>query len=283
MRTIEVVYSPLCEATGSMLGKLRHWLEGTDIQINVFPFDSCPQRLKSKFKKSENCFIEVFYDGDRIDSVPLHRDILYAALDIPLPLEQEAAAEESPGSTLSRNELMEALSSGELTFLPITRSSYREEMSMCLCNYPFGNPPKQFHKACLEIKDRVFSELWALEDVAGIYARYKGTVVGLLEVMPREILKKYGFMTGTVGMDSSYLSVACYEACYGITRVDMLELRMKQLIMLFPKFHREYIEGVGIYGWDDGFNPYWVYEKYDFAESEKLSEDTVVMVRKIER
>ena len=31
MRTIDVVYSPLCEATSAMLGKLTRWLEGTDV------------------------------------------------------------------------------------------------------------------------------------------------------------------------------------------------------------------------------------------------------------
>ena len=55
MQIIEVVYSPLCEATGAMIGKLRQWLEGTDVQIRLFSFDHCPQRLKSKFKKGENC------------------------------------------------------------------------------------------------------------------------------------------------------------------------------------------------------------------------------------
>lgn len=49
MQIIEVVYSPLCEATGAMIGKLRQWLEGTDVQIRLFSFDHCPQRLKSKF------------------------------------------------------------------------------------------------------------------------------------------------------------------------------------------------------------------------------------------
>ena len=35
MQIIEVVYSPLCEATGAMIGKLRQWLEGTDVQIRL--------------------------------------------------------------------------------------------------------------------------------------------------------------------------------------------------------------------------------------------------------
>ena len=73
MQIIEVVYSPLCEATGAMIGKLRQWLEGTDVQIRLFSFDHCPQRLKSKFKKGENCFIDIFYCENSL--AILYRDI----------------------------------------------------------------------------------------------------------------------------------------------------------------------------------------------------------------
>lgn len=60
MQIIEVVYSPLCEATGAMIGKLRQWLEGTDVQIRLFSFDHCPQRLKSKFKKEKTVLLTFF-------------------------------------------------------------------------------------------------------------------------------------------------------------------------------------------------------------------------------
>ena len=48
MRQIDVVYSPMCEATAAMVEKLRIWLEGTDIQINLIII-SC-HRIK-KFAK----------------------------------------------------------------------------------------------------------------------------------------------------------------------------------------------------------------------------------------
>lgn len=150
---------------------------------------------------------------------------------------------------------------------------------MCLCNYPFGNLPKQFHESCMAIKAQVFSEVWSQEAVAGIYAKYRGTVIGLLEVMPREILRKYGYMTGTLGNDSSWLSIGCFEIGYGIPRVPMIDLLMQELETVYPAFHRRQLEGVGIYGWMDGFNPHWVYEKYGFEKVENLSENTVVMAK----
>ena len=94
MQIIEVVYSPLCEATGAMIGKLRQWLEGTDVQIRLFSFDHCPQRLKSKFKKGENCFIDIFYCENRIDSVPLHCDRIYESLGIQSADSYKPAAEQ---------------------------------------------------------------------------------------------------------------------------------------------------------------------------------------------
>lgn len=280
-RCIEVVYSPVCEATGAMIGRLKRYLMETDTKIQLFSFENCPERLKSKYKSGENCFIDVFYNGDRIDTVPLHQEKIYKALGITLPIEQKLLDEEPYRTKLTRAELKAAVSSGEVTFLPITCNSFLDEMSMCLNNYPFGNPEKEFHNTCIQIKKRVFEEVWSMEEVAGIYAKYKENVIGLLEVMPREILKKYGYMTGTSGDDCEYMSVGCYEVGYGIPRVDMIGLLMEQLQFVFSLFHRRYIEGVGICDWNDGFNPYWVYEKFGFQQVEKLSDNVIVMRKRL--
>lgn len=282
MRKIEVVYSPICEATGAMIGKLKQWLEETDIQISIYPFHLCPRRLKDKLGRGENCFIDIFYKGEKIDSVPLHQDRIYAALNIKKKVMQECNEEMVISPVITSGQLTGAFESGEIQFNPISQNNYIEEMMMCLCNYPFGNPPKQFHKDCMTIKTQVFSEVWKLEKVAGIYAKYRENVIGLLEVMPREILRKYGYMTGTTGNDSEYLSIGCYEIGYGIPRIDMIDLLMRNLEKVYPMFCRKRLEGIGIYDWEDGFNPYWVYKKYGFEETESLSENTVVMSKSID-
>ena len=71
MRQIDVVYSPMCEATAAMIEKLRIWLEGTDIQINLIPYHQLPS-YKKNLRKCENCFIDVYDRGRKIDTVPLH-------------------------------------------------------------------------------------------------------------------------------------------------------------------------------------------------------------------
>ena len=115
MQIIEAVYSPLCEATGAMIGKLRQWLEGTDVQIRLFSFDHCPQRLKSKFKKGENCFIDIFYCENRIDSVPLHCDRIYESLGIQASVKQKIDKEVMTFPAITSMQLNNAFRSGEIS------------------------------------------------------------------------------------------------------------------------------------------------------------------------
>jgi len=278
MKELEVIYSPLCEANGAFIGQLREWLDGKDVRLCMVPFDEAEESVKKD--RHENCFIDVFYNGKKIDSVPLHRKKIYAALGI----EEEAELEhpDTPeGPVMDTKELRHLLLRGEIEFLPITQENYLNEMSMCLTNYPFGNPPKRHHSACIELKARVFAEVFEKEKLAGVYAKYAGKAVGLVEVMPREILKKYGYRTGTRGKDADYLCVGCYEVGYGIPRIEMLDELMFRLITLLSCFSRPYLESIGILGWNDGFNPYWVYDKYGFQKEEELNANTAVLVKAI--
>ena len=94
-------------------------------------------------------------------------------------------------------------------------------------------------------------------------------VIGLLEVMPREILQKYGYMTGTAGNSDSYLTIGCYEVGYGVPRVEMLDALMENLEKVYPLFHRKYLEGIGIY------------EKHGYSRTEKLADNIIVMSKKL--
>lgn len=280
MKKIEVIYSPLCEACGAFIGQLREWLQGTDTEIVAVPFQELPVGKRCAFPLNENCFLDVFYEGQKIDSVPLHREKIYTALGFTQSsvLEARAVDFQQPMDT---DVFYQHLHKGDIRFSPITKANFLTEMTMCLQNYPFGNPPVQFHQDCIRIKSCIFSEVLEQEGIAGVYAEYDGKVAGLLEVFPREIVKKYGYMTGFSENDTEVLSVGCYEVGAGMPRVEMIDALMAQLEKLYPRFHRKKLEGVGIYGWRDGFNPYWVYEKYGFVKSETLSENTVVMRKNI--
>ncbi len=280
MKRIEVVYSPLCEANGAFIGQLKEWLADKDVQVAVIPFDRADKTLGTG--RDENCFIDVFCNGIKIDSVPLRRERIYAALGIKEEGDPEHA-DAGADARMSAEDLRHLIACNKIEFLPITRENYLEELSMCLCNYPFGNPPSRFHTACIDMKSKVFEQVWETERLAGVYAKYAGKVIGLLEAMPRELLKKYGYMTGTHGKDADYLTVGCYEVGRGIPRTEMLDALMRGLVALLPRFSRQYIEGVGISGCEDGFNPRWVFEKYAFQKEEELNPRTAVLARAIRR
>lgn len=277
MRNIEVVYASLCEANGAFLGKLREWLKDTDISVEIIPFDQLsPDKTEYYESVRENCFIDVFYNGERIDSVPLCKDKIYKALNI-IKEDGKEAWKDIKEEKMDIHQFRELICLGNIEWIPITKETCLEEMSMCLHHYPYGNPPAKYHRDCVNIKSRVYKEVFEKEDIAGIYAKYKDKVIGLIEVFPREIIRKHGYLTGKAGNDGDYLTVGCYEIAYGIPRKEMIDELMYQLESISIGFKRSYIEGIGVYGCIEGFNPYWVYDKYGFIKSEEISASMVVL------
>lgn len=292
MKAIDVVYSPICEANGAFLGQLEEWLEDADVKINYISYDSLTSKelewykaqggMCEKGKLVSSVFIDVFYDGKLIDTVPLKKEKIEEALNIHIK-EHEEESMSKIAQALLVNQFRIAILKNEIEWIPITIENYQDEMTMCLKNYPYGNPPKRFHKKCIEIKKKVFLQVLEKENIGGIYAKYEGKVIGLLEVFPREIIRKYGFITGSKGNDDDYLTVGCYEVGFGIPRKEMIDELMFQLEKHYSKFKRIYLEGIGVFEWNEGFMPYWVYDKYGFHKAESIKENTVVMEKEISK
>lgn len=290
MKTIDVIYSPLCEANGAFMGQLEEWLEGTDVKINYISYNNLTTKETSWYKaKGLICnngkltisvFIDVFYNGTLIDSVPIKKEKIEDALGINTKVYmQEKTAEVK--DTISISQFRYAIFKNDIKFIPITKSNYKDEMLMCLENYPYGNPHKRYHKRCVELKDKIFTEVLEMEDIAGIYAKYQDKVIGLIEAFPREVIKKYGFLAGKKGKDGDYLTVGCYEVGFGIPRKEMIDELMFQLEKNYSYFKRRYIEGIGVFEWNEGFMPYWVYDKYGFSRTDNITENKVVMEKRI--
>lgn len=284
MQTVEVLYSPVCEASIAFVGLLTEWLAGTAVCVHAHAFDpaAAGQRallagagLLEEDRLTETCFVEVFCEGRRIDSVPLRKERVFAALGLPLPPDDRTG----PLAPPPLNPLPLAALPEGIGWLPLTRDTLADELQMCLCNYPHGNPPARFHAACREAKRQVFEAVWPLEICAGVYAVREGQVVGLLEVLPREILRRHGFQTGLRGADQDVLTVGCYEVGCGMPRVAMLDELMRQLLLRAHLFRRPLLEGIGVYAWPDGFTPFWVYDKYGFRLQARLTDRKVIMER----
>lgn len=287
MRQLDVVYSPICEASTAFVGLLKEWLQGTDVRVLDMPFDATSRTQAALYgaagilvdgRMTETCFVDVFSGGTLIDSVPLRRDRIFRALGLSEPITSVEAPFFSPDTkTLSVEGPLQAGCSGQIEWIPITSATVAEELSMCLCHYPHGNPPARFHAQCMARKQAVYAQAWETERCAGIYARYEGQVIGLLEVLPREILRQHGFMTGSTGPDAAYLTVGCYEVAYGMPRVEVLDALMRHLLQIKSQFTRPSLEGIGVPEWPDGFTPFWVYDKYGFARQETLAQNKHVL------
>lgn len=289
MIKIEVVYSPICEASASFMGILQEWLEGKNVEIISSIFDCSSEYQKKLYESNglavngrmlETCFIDVFYKDRLIDSVPLSKRRIFLALGITDDNYIEDRFTIVPDN-LSVDEFRKLVRNEEISWIPITKDTFMEEMDMCLHNYPLGNPPERFHSQCIKLKKHVFDQVWKEEVYAGIYAKYKDIVIGIIEVFPREIMKKYGFLTGSTGNDRDYLTVGCYEVGFGIPRKEMIDELMLHLELNQTCFSRKWLEGIGVYEWPDGFTPYWVFDKYGFKKKEIISEYKVVMEKSL--
>ncbi len=289
MIRIEVVYSPICEASMAFVGILHEWLKNKNVEIksSVFLCSSAYQKklyehngLSVNGRMIETCFTDVFYNGRLIDSVPLNKVKIYSALGIAA----DDCNDESYSLTsdnISVQQFRKLIINEEISWIPITKDTFTEEITMCLKNYPFGNPPERFHRQCTDLKKQVFDQVWSEESCAGIYAKHKNKVIGLLEVLPREIMKNYGFLTGSTGHDGDYLTVGCYEVGLGMPRKEMIDELMLYLEMNYNMFSRKQLEGIGVYEWPEGFTPYWVYDKYGFRKKELITDNKVVMEKSI--
>lgn len=84
-----------------------------------------------------------------------------------------------------------------------------------------------------------------------------------------------------MGKDEEILTVTCYEIGYGIPRTLLIDKLMHYLLDNSSCLQRNILECIGIFEWKDGFNPYWIYDKYGFHRTEQKNKNTVVMTRRI--
>lgn len=291
MKELYAVYSPVCEANGAFLGQLQEWFDGTGVRINPVPFNKIDPEIKKWYVAEglardngrfvSTVFIDVFYEGKLIDSVPLSKEKIEKAMRIRLAGPCNEYLNSGPGISA---EIFKALAcENKIEWKTVNSSNYPEEMQMCLTNYPHGDPPERFRTHCINIKKQVFEEVFRKEDIAGLYGTYQNKVIGFIEVFPREILRFHGFLTGSAGPDEAHLTVGCLEIGKGIPRKEMIDELFFQLEPRLYLFKRNLIEGIGVYEWNEGFTPYWVYDKYGYKKSEHITENKVVMSKTIRK
>lgn len=287
-RLLVAVYSPVCEANGAFLGLLKEWAQEAGAEVEAVPFHQMGDRERAWYRKAgrldsgsfrQTVFIDVFLEGELVDSVPLNRERIASALGV--PIKGSEVDLRPPSEETSPEGFLSSLLSGRIQPVAITRDTYRREMDMCLENYPFGEVDGKFHASCRALKEPVFLETFQTQEIAGVFLKDSRDVLGLLEVHPREVLRKYGFVTGTGGSDQDYLTVGCYEVGRGLPRAEVVDRLMAALLKLSPRLGRPLLEGVGKLNWPGGFNPYWVYDKYGFSAVSELRPGWILMEKRV--
>jgi len=156
-----------------------------------------------------------------------------------------------------------------MRLLPLDENSMDLEIDLCLRCHPSGVVVNG--EAAEEGRDakRLFLQ-GVLERVnpAGFVAEDSGAPVALLELMPRDVARLSGYVTGDEGEDGRTLTVACLEVAHGYERKPTIRMMVGHLVGnlgLFRPYRR--IE-VGGFPGDVDFNPAWVYEEAGFTVDE---------------
>lgn len=292
MKKIEVLYSSVFESNVFFIEKLYKWLKNYNIEISIIPYNDFSIAQAKLYRNNdiiinnrmvESCLVDIFYEGKIIDSVPFERNKIYSALNIEYTgIDNEINKyTEYNKNILTENELRNNIINNNIEWIPIMKDTIDEEMTINVFQHEYDDGCKKIKDKCYERKKKIFDEIWEKEECAGIYAKYNDNVIGILEVIPREIIKKYGSMTGVIGDNSEYLTCGCYEVVNGIPRIVLIDELMRQLENIYDMFSRKYIEGIGTYGNINYTIPYWVFDKYGFKRVEVIDEKKIVMQKHI--
>lgn len=285
--SMEIVYSPACAFNGAFLGMLREMASRHRVDVLEVPFPEVTGALRSWYEEAgildelglrRTVFLDVFVDGELVDSVPPDLRVIARALGIETadPPALAAAPVEEHAIDVSQE-----LNEGRILAATISGETCLQEMTLCVDRHPGGPVPRRFRDQCLRMKRPVFAEALEKQQIAGLFLERDGEVLGLIEVLPRETLRRYGFMTGREGNDTSHATIGCYEVACGMPRQQVLDALMSSLLDLTHLLDRPHLEGIGKIGSSDGFNPHWVYEKHGFAPTEELRPGWHVMTRRL--
>ncbi len=287
-RRVVAVYSPMCAYNAAFAGAVRRWALQAQVELQLVPYHSITEPIRRWYRDAgvlderglrRTVFIDVFVDGKLVsDSAPPDRDAI--AKELGTSLSAEPADSTEPPKTTSVN-LHADVESGKIRPVAITADTYLREMELCVDYHPGGRVAEEFRADCLELKEPVFLKTFAKQEVAGLFLERDDEILGLVEVHPREVLREYGFATGRTGEDREHLTVGCYEVAGGMPRLDILDVLMSSVLDMTEFLDRPFLEGVGRIEWPEGFNPYWVYDRYGFRRTEELRPGWYVMTKQI--
>ena len=163
---------------------------------------------------------------------------------------------------------------------PLSEETLDLELHLCLKCHPSGfSPAGPEVDEGRRLKRRFIQEVLQRVRYAGFVAEEENAPAALLELMPRSLARRNGYITGDDGEDDETLTIACLEVAYGYERKEMMRAMVSHLarnLKLFRPYRR--IE-VGAFPRDTDFHPDWVYREAGFTVDEDRGEALVLTIR----
>jgi len=157
---------------------------------------------------------------------------------------------------------------------PLMTDQVEAGLDLCLRRHPSGTVPRpSAARAGAERKRRWLESLDLPGGFFGVGVWRGESLAGLLEVYPRPVAARAGFVCGLWGSDEEVLTVACLEVAAGERRHPVMEFLLEALLGELAARAQEagfrHVEAYGRYEDLAGSNPYWLYAKYGFRRREE--------------
>lgn len=166
---------------------------------------------------------------------------------------------------------------------PLMVDEIEAGLDLCLRRHPSGMAPRpSAAQAGAGRKRRWLESLDLPGGFFGVGVWHGERLAGLLEVYPRPVAARAGFVCGLWGSDEEVLTVACLEVAAGESRHPVMELLLEALLGELAARAREagfrHVEAYGRYEDLAGSNPYWLFDKYGFRRREERDPGTGVIL-----
>lgn len=308
---VEVVYTPQCPWCADWLAGFREELKGLDVDFQSYNLWDDPEPAWELLRGAglatrgatpmllRNVYAQAFVDGEAVgDGVPLEpgrlsrtamvatgdraarrgESLARMGADTAGVTDARPAAPLAGGTPYGRRlprtgEVALGLSglSREALTVPVPGDAF----DLCLRRHPSGiNPRPGAEDEGSGVKRRWLEGLRLPGGFYGVRALRGEQVVGIMEIYPREVSARAGFVTGNWEAPGGVFTITCLEVAREEPRQPVMEFLLEGLIDDFAARCDDqtppvYIEAFGVYGSLAGSNPYWLFEKYGFTRHEE--------------
>lgn len=308
---VEVVYTPLCPWCADWLAGFQEELADLDVEFRAHNLwddrEAAWELLRGAGLATRgatpmllrNVYAQVFVDGEAVgEGVPLEPGRL-SRVAVAATGDRAARRGESlarmgsnsagvndarpstplpGGMSYSRalprtGEVVRAFDRLQLEVLavPVAEAAF----DLCLRRHPSGVSTRPgTDQAGFDVKRRWLEGLMLPGGLYGVRAMRGGQPLGIMEVYPREVAARAGFVTGNWEAPGLVFTITCLEVAAGEPRQPVMEFLLEGLLRELDARCEAgsapvHLEAFGVYGSLAGSNPYWLFEKYGFARHEE--------------